>query len=348
MNKQLEVAAIDVGFGTTCVASEITGDHCYYHCFPSRAVKVNPTELKRLESFGTTQRNTVLVNLDGSSYEVGPGVLSKAADANERLLNKRYISSPAYKALFIGGLSLLKTDCIDLLVAGLPLNQLDRKDELLNFMIGEHHVDGRVIRVKQAHVLPQPLGALTYHAKSEAKKMNCGIMEALGNRARVTVDPGYGTTDFLTSTGLTIDEERTKAFELGQGKILRSLSTYLSEVLGTSIGTELVDKAFNTKKLEIFAETYDFPVADGVFDCLPLIDSLCNEAVDLLTNMLGEASDIQEFIVSGGPAPDFARALERAFPRHTVKLVEKHEVAVCLGFAELARQIAGVNSNKVA
>lgn len=348
MNRQLEVASIDVGFGTTCVASGITFNQSDFVVFPSRAVKVNPDEVRTLESFGTTQRDTTFVEVDGEMYEVGPGVLNKAADANERQLNKRYISSPAYKALFLGGLSQIKASSIDILVGGLPLNQLHRKEELIEFMVGEHRVGDRVITVKQAHVLPQPLGALTYYAKEESRKANGDIMKVLGISTRVTVDPGYGTFDFLTSTGLSIDETRSKAVELGQGKILRRCSDYLSKHLDVDVGPELVDRGFINRELELFGKTYPFPNAGDVYNCEPIIDGLCNEAVDLLSNIVGDAADIKEFIVSGGPGPDFARALKRAFPRHTVKLIDNHHVAVCLGFAELARQIAGASSNQAA
>ncbi|USD58924.1 hypothetical protein J4N45_10320 [Vibrio sp. SCSIO 43140] len=351
MKRMMEIAAIDVGFGTTCIASNVSKNDQEFVVFPSRVRKVDPTKKDQIGSLEGIERETTVVKVDDTYYEVGPGVVELASNEEERLLSKRYIHSPEYKAYFLAALHQLKSDSIDLMVGGLPLNMLNMKQSLVEFMEGEHQVGGRTITIKKAIVFAQPFGALIHYATQQSLDNGVDLMSALGKSTRTVVDPGYGTLDILTASGLSVDDDRTKAIGLGQGKLLNEITDQLSQVFNATIGVELVDRGFVTGNLEMFGVEYDFPVNDKTvtedgsqsmekYDCLKTIDSYCDKSIKVLSNLVGDAIDIKEFLVCGGPAPDYVRAIKRAFPRHRVTLVPDHRVSVCLGFAQLALQIA--------
>ena len=297
----MEIAAIDVGFGTTSVASNITHATAKLQSFDSRAVIVDPREIARYDSVGLTKRRSILVMVDGVYYEVGPDVAALVSQTAERKLTGDYLSSSEYRALFKGALGQIRhTNEIDLLVGGLPINHLDRRDEIQSFIEGEHLVGSRTITVKKAYLVPQPLGALTHYAKLKSMEHNCDIAQVLKNKTYVTIDPGYGTFDFLTTTGLTLDESRSDAKRMGQGLILERLSKYLSTEFNEFIPTEIIDRAFRSGTLKLMGKSYPFPDAGEHFNCTPHIDRVCREAMDVVVNKLDRAVDIDGFLVSGG------------------------------------------------
>lgn len=342
----MNVVAIDVGFGTTSVA----WSRDEYTVFPSKAVLTTKAKIQQFNQMGMARRESIFVTVGDQIFEVGPGVNEISNGATERNITKSNIGSPKYRALYLGALAQLpkEIEVVDLLVGGLPLNMLHMKKDVINFMAGEHMVGDRKIIIKDVHILPQPYGALTYHASRVASSTGSTIMNVFGNDTRLTVDPGYGTFDFLTTTALTPDESRSGAVELGQGKILAQCSQYLSSVFRTEIGPEIIDQAFQKKSLRIFKDTFDFPTHEGVFDCIPVIDSVCKDAVGVLVNKVNSALDISEILVCGGPAKDYVRTLKETFPRHDIVLIENHDVAVCLGFMELAYQIHGALQSRKA
>lgn len=346
---EMENVAIDVGFGTTAVASNINHSTAKLDVFDSRAVVVDPEEIAKFNSVGMTKRESLLVEVDGTYYEVGPDVSAVVSDSTERKLTGDYLSSPEYKSLFKGALGQIRhTNTIDLLVGGLPINHLNRKEEMQQFIEGEHRVGSRVITVKKAILVPQPFGALTHYAKIKSMELNCDIAAVLAGKRFVTIDPGYGTFDFLTTTGLTPDEKCSDAKPLGQGVILNRLSKYLTSVFGYYIHPEIIDKAFRTKVLRLKGTEYSFPDGGEYFNCLPHIDRVCREACDIVKNKLDAAIDIDGFLIAGGPALDYARAVKAAYPNHNVEIVPDHGTAVCRGLAELARQLGGNQTRKVA
>lgn len=344
----MRVAAIDVGFGTTSV----TWGDGKYKIFPSRAILTSESEIEQVKNMAMANRESVYVTVDGDIYEVGAGVNAVAEGSVERNVTKSNIGSSRYKALFLGALnSIPDVDHIDFLVGGLPVNMLNKKSEIINFMKGEHIVGSRRITVKEAHIVPQPYGALTYHAATNALERGIPISQSFGKNTRLTVDPGYGTFDYLTTTGMTPDERRSGAIDLGHSAILQKCSEYLATIFGTTIPVELIDRAFQEKSLCLLGHEYSFPTHEGKFNCLPAIDKVCDDAVLSLKNKVKDGLDIFEIIVSGGPANDYKRALQKAYPQHQIIVLDKHEMAVCLGLYELAEQIGHSlekRSNKVA
>lgn len=352
MERNMEIAAIDVGYGTTCVASNVGNSEKDYVFFPSLAIKVDPTKQRELGLQDIARRESTIVNVGNETfYEVGPGVIEKYRNDQERQLGKRFVKSPEYRALFLAGLNQVQTDTIDLLVGGLPNNNMQERQELIELMEGTHQVGGRTITVKKAMVFPQPFGALIHYAAKESYKHNVDLMNVLGKGTRSIIDPGYGTLDILTSSGLVIDEDRTDGTGHGHRKLIKQISEQLSHFFNAHIGIELIDQAFISGKLEIFGTSYDFPMRtddlqelkslsrDSV-DCFKIIEEHCESGIKTLNNMLGDAVDVKEILVCGGTAPYYKEVIERVFPRNRVLLVPDHEICVCLGLAQLALQIS--------
>ncbi|WP_299021016.1 hypothetical protein [uncultured Photobacterium sp.] len=346
----MNIFAIDVGFGTTAVVDNINGHDSSVRSFASRAVPVSYGKRNALTGGVLQERESIVVRVDGIDYEVGPDVADIGAASEVRTLNDSYITSSRYKALLLGALAHCKFDYIDMLVGGLPISNLGRSDELKAMMIGKHKIGNRTIIVKDARVIPQPLGALMHFAKHRAHHEKSDMMAVLARKTWLTADPGYGTFDYLTCNGVVPDDSRSDAHPFGHGRILADCCEYLSQIFGFDINVEVVDKAFRTGSLNVFGHSYDFPGTSGddiSFDVTPIIEKITSDAVDAMKNKVGNGVDIDEILVSGGPAELYLPAIEKAYPKHKVSLIDNHGVAVALGMGEIARQITGALNRKV-
>lgn len=338
----MNIFAVDVGFGTTAVVNKI-GMSSEVQYFNSRAVQLK-AEGRNLGEGVLKERNIIKVEVDGIFYEVGPDVIDNAGATEVRSLNESYISSAKYRALFLGSLNFCEHDDIDLIVGGLPISNLKRKEELVNLMVGTHKVGDRVITVKAARVIPQPLGALMHYAKTQSLQERSDLMSVLARKTRLVVDPGYGTFDWLTVCGVKPDESRSDAEPLGFGRILADCSDHLSSIFDQKISVEIIDQAFREGALTLFGRSYDFPSNnddDVVFDLRPIVQKITNDAVDAMVNNVGGGADIDQILVTGGPAEIYLQAIQKAYSKHNVQIINQHDIAVGLGMGEIARQIAG-------
>ncbi|MGR5159384.1 ParM/StbA family protein [Vibrio owensii] len=349
----MSVIAIDVGFGTTAVVDRINGQNADCTIFQSRAVPCDFTGQKSLTGGVLKERDTVTVEVNGINYEVGPDAAKIGLTHNDtKTLSDAYITSSKYYALFLGALSRSSHDEISMLVGGLPVSAMHRTDELVNLMKGEHKVGSRLINVRDARVIPQPLGALMHHAKTEAKAQKVGLMSILAQKTRVVVDPGFGTFDFLTVIGVQPDEKRSGAAQMGQGRLLSEISDYLKSIFKIDIALDMIDDALVNGSFKIRGVEYQFPKnvssdkAPEAFNCQPIIDQHCRDAIDVMRNKLGDAIDVEEFLICGGPAPLYSKYLKQAYPRHQVLVIDDNDIAVALGMGEVARQVAGSSALK--
>ncbi|UJF20205.1 ParM/StbA family protein (plasmid) [Vibrio sp. SS-MA-C1-2] len=333
--------AVDIGFGTTAIGYNIkpTSSEIKFNLFPSRTVRTNKNRSLELSSGMLEKRESVFVKVNGTEYEVGPSVSSITNPDEVRSLNCEFTSSDKYLALFYGALSLQDADTINILVAGLPLNALGKVNKVESLLFGHHQIGERNINIEKVKVFAQPLGALIHHAKCIAQEQ--GITDPLSviaDKKRLIIDQGYGTFDFLTTIGLTADDKRSSAVNLGHNKTIYAISEHLTSHFDIDIPFDLIDQAFHTGKLEVFGQSYDFPTStNNEFDVMPIINSHCDDCIEALKNKVGNAVDISEILVSGGPAKFFVKPLIKAFPRHNITLVNQHHIAVTLGFSELTK-----------
>ncbi|MGR5096128.1 hypothetical protein ACPV5O_20760 [Vibrio maritimus] len=341
--KELTSAAIDIGFGTCAVTTNLHHRVPFYIDYPSRIVRINKLTHSSTDAAmwkgKSTSEASVIVHVNGTDYEVGPNVSSQAADG-VRALHSDFVSSERYLALYKGALGLQPNDCLDFLVVGLPLDALIKAKEVRDLMSGVHFIGSRKINVKHVKVFAQPLGALLWHAKKTADKENPreDIMHFLnGVPKRAVLDQGYGTFDCLTVSGLVPDKPQSGAAQIGHNKTLAAVSLHLTNSFNANVSAEHVDQAFRTGELHVFGRSYSFPTCES-FDVLPIIRAHVNDCIEFTKNKVGSAVDIAEFLLAGGPAPYFLEPMKKAFPHHRIILVEDHASAVVRGFGEIARQ----------
>src|SRR5690606_15177273 len=151
------VRAIDVGYGMTkyVLQSEGTGK---FTCgsFPSL---VTLGTGRQLGAGYFDERDTVLVQWQGQSYEVGADVSLALRGHNTRVLDASYIRSDDYQILIRGVLKKMGLSRLDLLVLGAPLLNFDQVSSARQAAVtGTIHPGAREPVVICRAVVPAPPG----------------------------------------------------------------------------------------------------------------------------------------------------------------------------------------------
>ena len=340
------IRTIEVGYGSVSLVAD---DDLTVITFKSIVHAVESHNVD-ITSGSMNSAKNVIVDVEGKYYEVGPDIDKIYDPRHSRVLNSDYINSDQYKALFLGGLSMMKLgpdNVIDFLIGGLPVSNMRRRDELISFMEGDHIVNGRTITVKKAWAAAQPLGGLFSHANDEGES----FLATMNETTILTVDAGYFTVDFLTTTGMHVSDTRSGAIEKGMSKVIESVSGMASPIFGTEkVFTEIIDKAFygEEKSLKFKGKHYPFPVCKKKdtfgkdcrfnYDFNVAIERVTKEACSFIQNAVGDAQDVDLILIVGGPAEVYKRSLIEAFPDHRIKIVKPALQAVCIGL-----HVAGIN-----
>ncbi|MDF4421721.1 PRTRC system protein D [Vibrio parahaemolyticus] len=344
MAKKHIVRSIEIGYGTTSSVTGETKEGFVIRTYPSVPVAVS----HNIQSLGgdiLSSRKTVFVPVGENVYEVGEDVQASADPRSTRVLNTEgYIDSERYKALFLGALKMIPEDEIDLLVCGLPVSVMPRKDELQAMVEGEHDLgDSRKVTIKSAWIIAQPLGGLLAYAREGGQDR----FKEMKQENLLVVDPGYLTVDWLVTRGLMANENRSGDFEGGMSKILQKVADAAFKKFSgderfkriKEVNVELIDQAFISGKLKLFGHKMDFPIHKGdektpAFDFTDAINSVAEDAVTALVNRVGDAQDLDRIIVVGGPAKLYVHALEKAFPNHEIQVLKDSLRANVIGFQE--------------
>src|SRR5690606_22364741 len=117
---------VDLGSGWVKFSHVVEGK-LHYSSFPSLAPRHTGRDLS---SSLLGKRDTVVVNVEGTLYEVGPDSADLDATDSTRNLNDQFIYTDQYLAAYYGALHYIGEPTIDLLVVGLPLTTLHRAEEL--------------------------------------------------------------------------------------------------------------------------------------------------------------------------------------------------------------------------
>jgi len=334
------IRALEVGFGTTSLTTGTDDrNRPKILTFPSFVAQVDPT--KAGLNAGLNTRNTVTVSINDNKYEVGPDAHLAADKTSNRVLNSTYISSVQYQALLFGSFVYMDTPKIDLLVLALPVENWSRRDELTKLVLGDHEINGQKYSVKNVWVITQPMGGLLAYANQ--------IGQAGFNEIRdmniLSVDPGYGTFDFITSTGLKVNDARSGGEELGMSAVLDSVGKILRTCFPNlnDFPIEKIDEAFwkNNGFIRISGKKYPFPVCSGKtsdgkptdikFDITGAVNQVTNAAVTKLKNKVGSGGDLDLIILMGGPHKVYLPALQKAYPDHEIVIVKNPLSSICEG-----------------
>ncbi len=344
MSKKAVCRAIECGYGTTSIVTNETIDGFVIRTFPSVPVSVNHN-MQNLSGDILSARKTVFVPVGDNVYEVGEDVQASADPRSTRVLNTEgYIDSERYRALFKGALKMIPDDEIDLMVCGLPVSVMPRKEELQKMVIGSHDLgDGRTVVIKDAWVIAQPLGGLLAYAREGGQSR----YNEMRQENLLVCDVGYLTFDWLLTKGLMANENRSGDYEGGMSKVLQKVADAAYKVFSADdrfkrikeINVELLDQAFITGKLRLFGHKMDFPIHKGddktpAFDFTDAINSVADDAITALVNRVGDAQDLDRIIVVGGPAKLYVNSIQKAFPNHNIEVLKDSLRANVIGFQE--------------
>lgn len=324
---QKVIRALDLGWGYTKYSRfNAAAETMEYNSFPSLAPRSTGVDLS-MSILG--KRDTVVVNVDGTRYEVGPDSADLDTSDASRSLNEQFIHTEQYKAVFYGALHYIGEAEIDLLVVGLPLSNMAAAGKLREMMVGTHKINNdRTVVVKDALVLPQPLGGL-YHCFSQ--KDARPEFEFIDEDANLVIDPGFLTFDFLLSNGDKVVETRSSAHTGGVSKVLRSISDSISAKYGIKYeNLSAIDKGLRRRKLKINGEV------ESLEDHIKNTRSVLEGSVNYMRNIVGDGSDIDNIILLGGGSHIYRRTIEQFYPKHNLIVLEDAQTANVRGF-----QLAG-------
>lgn len=338
------VRAVEIGYGTSSVVTATADDGFVIRTFPSIPVPVKNGH-KNLSGEILSARKTVEVPVGKSRYEVGEDVMSSSDPRSARNLNTEgYIDSERYKALLLGALKMIPDEDIDLLVCGLPVSVLPRKEELVKLVKGEHDLgDGQSINVKNVWVIAQPLGGLIAYAREGGQNR----FTEMKDENLLVIDPGYLTVDWMVTHGLNSNENRSGDYEAGMSKILSTVADAALPIFQSherfnrlnEVNIEIIDQAFITGKLKLFGKKMDFPINEGNdqtpnYDFSHAINSVTEDAITAVLNSVGDAQDIDRIILVGGPAELYKPAIKKFFPNHEIQVLNDSIRANVIGFQE--------------
>ncbi|KVP40046.1 PRTRC system protein D [Burkholderia ubonensis] len=315
------VRALDLGSGFAKFNRLVDGK-LEYLSFPSLAPRHTGRDLSNAL---LGQRDTVVVNVEGTLYEVGPDSADLDINDSTRNLSDSYIYSDQYKAVFYGALHYIGEQVIDLLVVGLPLTTIHRANDLKELCLGEHKInDTTTVTVKDVLVLPQPMGGL-YYCLSQVKQRP--EFEFLDEETNLLIDPGYLTFDFLLTNGKKINDARSSAHPGGVSKVLRAICESLSNKFGVKYDNlAAADKAIARRRIKINGKTED--LLEHIKYAKPAIDG----SVNYMRNIAGDGADIDNIILFGGGQHIFARTLVNAYKDHTVYVLGDAQFANVKGY----------------
>lgn len=321
------IRALDLGWGYTKYSRKDPVDgELTFGAFPSLAPRHTGVDLS-MSILG--RRNTQIVDVDGTQYEVGPDSADLDTTDSSRNLNDQYIHTEQYRAVFYGALAYIAEPKIDLLVVGLPLNGMHLAPKLKAMMTGVHKINANnTVEVVDTLVLPQPLGGLYYCFS--LSKTNPDL-EFLREEVSLVIDPGFLTFDFLLANGEKLVDNRSGAYSGGVSKVLRALADSISAKHGIRYeNLSALDTGLRRRKIRING------VVEELEPHIRNARATVEAAVNYMRNIVGPGTDIDHIILLGGGGHIFKRTIEQFYPQHKVHMLEDAQLANVKGF-----QLAG-------
>lgn len=321
------VRALDLGWGYTKYSTKNPVDgELEFHAFPSLAPRSTGVDLS-MSLLG--KRDTTVVNVDGTKYEVGPDSADLDVSDASRSLNDSFIHTEQYKAVFYGALHYIGEPEIDLLVVGLPLNGMNNAAKLKEMVVGTHKIsDTETVVVKDALVLPQPLGGLYYCFSLKEQHPE---LEFIEEDTSLVIDPGFLTFDFLLTNGEKVVDNRSGAHTGGVSKVLRSIAESIStkfNIKYENLGA--IDKGLRRRKLKINGEV------ETLDEHIKNTRAVLEAPVNMMKNYTGSGTDIDLLVLLGGGAGIFEKTIRNFYPKHPVFVVPESQTANVRGY-----QLAG-------
>ena len=314
------IRAIDIGYQVTKLATKKDGEQFKLMSFPSIAPLRNTSMDIGLLSGGLTgSRNTKIVNVDGMEYEVGVDAADLQTSDTVKALDANYVFTDTYKAIYLGALSYLGEEEIDLLVLGLPITNLRNAQKLKERSIGTFQLaDGQQVVVKDVLVIAQPLGGLYAAFNTQNEKL-----KDMNEQYNLIVDPGSVTFDFLTTNGIIPVENRSDAHHGGMLKVLMAISNSILDKYGKEFNNySAIEKALLTKERKLKLPWNDEP--EDLLEHIKNTRSVIESSVTAMKNKVGDGTeyDLHNIIVVGGGASIYRKQIEQQYADYNVVVLD--------------------------
>jgi len=335
------VRALDVGYGNVKFVRRHDSMEAKVICdmFPSRS----PAATEKLIGAGSLKsRETVVVKVNGKNYEVGHDVgLAQGVNDISSILDKDFIKSDGYMARVLGALHYMFIDMeenhIDMLVVGLPVNNIGKnKEYLIDKLVGKHELPGgRNVEIKDVRVLEQPLGAFYNFMYSPDEPQKFSFNEAK-NQRNLVIDPGMYTFDWIYVTNMKSVDVRSGATNRAMSDIITAIAKVIAKerettepmvfkILDDAIRKGLVPKVFEPVILD---------------DYISHAQHIIDESVNELVRKIGDGADVDNIFLAGGGARFFLDAIKKKFPRHEITTTNNSVYANVIGFQMVGERIA--------
>lgn len=299
-------AAIDIGYFSTKIASKGKSD-LNVLAFPSQCARVQGSQII---SVGMTALAGVNVDVDGSSYFVGPDSSLQTKGRESRTISENFVETPEYMALYKGALHYVLRDfsskvkgsnkvSIRRLVAGLPLNTFSEKKEKVRALLeGIHSIPspegGHVeIEVKSVTVIPQPQGAMVNAGAS----LPSNKMQDFYSQNLLIVDLGGGTCDWLLSNERKIISSRSGAYQKGVLACVFAICEAINKSFATDpLVIQRIDDALRNGKKSFKLSGKEYQVEDYMGHAKHIL----NECLNQVFTSVGSLTSVDQIIFTGG------------------------------------------------
>lgn len=315
------IRALDVGFGNTKFTLGRNGGDINCRMFPSLVPE--PAEGTAGAEVLNGRRNTVLVKVGNSTFEVGPDVERVIGTRDGRSLHRDFAMTDEYMALSHGAMTYMGVEHIDMLVVGLPVNaSKERYREVEERLKGAHKMgNGRIVNVERVAAVAQPMGGfLDYAAKHN-------MMREIQEETSLLVDVGFFTLDWVVTRGPETIAGRSGGYDAGVSEILKRVNNAIKKDLQCDdISINRLDKGLRDGTIKLYGETYEMErwLGEG--------GGAINEGMNALQAKVGANDDIDNIFVCGGGGSAYISEIRKRFPRHRVQMVEDPVFANVRGF----------------
>jgi plasmid segregation protein ParM len=333
------VFAIDVGYGNTKSAFRM-GSDIATQMFPSLAPLAVSNAVSGFATGLLKTRKVAAIAVDGTSYEVGPGVTLSSAYGNAgRTLSEDYCTTPNYAALLGGSLHFAGITDVEYLVLGLPVHTMKKySDQLRGEFTGTFDFGHGEVHIGKVVVVPQPLGSLVSFSEYHGDRFD-------RENAHLVIDVGYFTTDWVVANAFTMDDRRSGGAPGGASQIYQRIADLISNSEGDQLDDiERIDKCLRENKPLLF---YGKDIALDPY--VEQSQAVIMATVKEMQNKVGRTADLRSIVLTGGGAALYEAVIRAAFPRVQIDVLEAPCFANVKGFlivgeARLIRERKGATA----
>ncbi|WP_122974884.1 plasmid segregation protein ParM domain-containing protein [Comamonas thiooxydans] len=318
----IDNAAADIGYFSTKIASKANGK-INTLAFPSQCARVVGDQII---SVGMSSLSGVNVNVEGSSYFVGPDSALQTTGRESRTISENFVETPEYLALYKGALHYILRDyssqivghnkvTIKRLVAGLPLNTFsEKKDKVRSLLEGIHVVpspsgDDIEVNVRSVTVIPQPQGALI-NAGAKLPKTEMGEFY---KQNLLVIDLGGGTCDWLLSNNRKFISARSGAYQKGVLACVYAICEPINKsFMNDPLVIKRIDDALCGDKKSFKLNGHEYLMADYK----KYAKHILNECLNQVLTSVGSLTSVDMIIFTGGGGKLLFECAKEAWEQH--------------------------------